>query len=127
MAATFVPSYPFVHLPECTPLTPAACCRAAEFLRSKLSPADIEEFVSVMGGSPLVPKVEPDSPVTILFDRVSPRVRNTLVHSKISTVAELITKTPEELRKTPRFGPRAVEQIEQALASIGFQLKKSEE
>ena len=57
----------------------------------------------------------------------SPRVFNCLRRNKISKMGELLEKSAKELLSLKTMGQKSVEEVQQRLEEIGFNLKGAEE
>jgi len=109
----------FNHVLGCTPLNPCASCKAATFLRSKLSADDFKEFASMMQKASTGPLA--DSIDTLDF---TVRTANCLKAESIHTVGDLVKLTEMELLKIPDLGRRCLNEIQEVLSHRGLELNR---
>ncbi len=91
-------------------------CQIAEFLKQKLSTEDFEELCTL-----LTQRTTGLESINTL--KLEARARNCLVTGNIRTIRDLVTLTEAELLQIPNLGRRSLNEIKEALASRGLQLK----
>lgn len=107
-----------------------ACSWAAKILKEHL-----ELFISLTEDADsieVMQEKEDDSrnklmEMTIEELDLSVRSYNCLKRAGINTVAELVSKTDEEMIKVRNLGKKSLEEVKQKLAAIGLSLRKSED
>lgn len=126
-----MPKILFDHLDGCKPTKPCASCVVHEFLRANLEPGKYEEFLALLEKSIGVKidtidtgnkaEIDLDMPFDKLLE-LSSRAKNMLQNDNINTVAELVRKSKQELRRIPNFGKISLTELEQELSKVGLKL-----
>lgn len=117
-----MPVFLLEHLDGCTPLQPCVSCRAAAFLKEKLSEADFKLLLEMAYGSK--DRLSDDTKIDNI-DGLSIRTRNCLMAENLNTVAEVVNKTETQLLMTPNFGRRSLNELKEVLARGGRTLAKA--
>lgn len=108
------------HRKGCTPILPCASCIAISFLRSKLSEADFEEFVTKITALKVTEGLVEGS-IDVL--EITVRAANYLKEKQIFTVGDLLKQTEGDLLKIPNLGRKSINEIKEVLASRNLRLK----
>jgi DNA-directed RNA polymerase alpha subunit len=111
------------HLPGCTPFNPCVNCGIASFLRSKLLPKDLTDFILMMKEVPSTQvnmEALLNEPISVL--ELTVRAANCLKAERIDSIGDLLTKTEHELFQIPNLGRKALNEIKEVLASRGLTL-----
>ena len=90
------------------------------------------ELSDTLDGRPIVVEPAPDNKNTVLDMTIeeldlSVRSFNCLKRANINTVADLISKTEDEMMKVRNLGRKSLEEVVWKLASLGFNLRKEDE
>lgn len=104
------------HMEGCTPFAPCVSCKAAAFLRSKLSESDLQQLADILYSQ----RSKYDRPIDQLD--LSPRTVQGLTYQNLRTVGDLLKKSEAELLRTPNFGRKSLNEVKTVLASEGLAL-----
>lgn len=110
-----------VHDEGCRPLSPCNMCKAAAFLRSKLTNSEVDQLRKI-----LAVKVDRLSEDTSLNDPTlfvwSTRVGNALRNENIRTIGDLVRWSESELLRIPNLGRRSTREMREQLLKVGWNL-----
>jgi hypothetical protein len=108
-----------VHEAGCRPLAPCQNCRIVNFLKPRLTDADLLELDLLLRGG----KTEKISLDTLLGDlQFSTRISTCFDKANLKTLGDLVSKTRTQILKIPHLGPVCLEEIEKALLPTGWRI-----